>query len=140
MNIQVPASCINLLRGLEDNNEIEWVNGLGASGGLNVGQTKAVAISHRGSPVQYIFLFQTYGVAYLTDNRPMVARSDVIFICVKPHLVQTVLRECEDVITGQLIVSIAAGVTIEDLEGVSVPTWMIKCSGCDMNQNLKGLA
>ncbi len=50
----------------------------------------------------------------------MAAKCDVIFVCVKPYLVQTVLRECKDVIGDKLVISIAAGVAIEDLEAVSV--------------------
>ena len=48
----------------------------------------------------------------------MASKSDVVFVCVKPTLVQTVLRECADMIGGKLVVSIAAGVTIENLEDV----------------------
>uniref|UniRef100_A0A5K3ER82 Pyrroline-5-carboxylate reductase 3 n=1 Tax=Mesocestoides corti TaxID=53468 RepID=A0A5K3ER82_MESCO len=61
---------------------------------------------------------QTFGVEYLTENPPMAAKSDVIFVCVKPNLVQSVLRECFHDIGNKLVISIAAGVTIEDLEEV----------------------
>ncbi|VDK44905.1 unnamed protein product [Taenia asiatica] len=57
-----------------------------------------------------------FGVEYLTENIPMAAKSDVIFLCVKPNIVQTVLKECADVMADKLVISIAAGVTIETLE------------------------
>ncbi len=69
---------------------------------------------------QLLISFQTFGVEYLTENVPMAAKCDVIFVCVKPYLVQTVLRECTGVIGDKLVISIAAGVAIEDLEAVSV--------------------
>ena len=49
----------------------------------------------------------------------MALKSDVVFVCVKPNLVQMVLRECADAIGDKLVISIAAGVTIEKLEEVS---------------------
>ncbi len=49
----------------------------------------------------------------------MANKSDVVFACVKPHLIQGALRECADAIADKLVVSVAAGVTIENLESVS---------------------
>ncbi|KAL5108457.1 Pyrroline-5-carboxylate reductase 3 [Taenia crassiceps] len=57
-----------------------------------------------------------FGIEYLTENVPMAAKSDVIFLCVKPNIVETVLKECAGVIADKLVVSIAAGITIETLE------------------------
>lgn len=48
----------------------------------------------------------------------MAAKSDVIFLCVKPNIVQPVLKECADVMADKLVISIAAGITIETLEEV----------------------
>lgn len=54
----------------------------------------------------------------MTDNVEMANKSDIIFICVKPNLVQCVLNECRAAIGNKLVISIAAGVTIDALEGV----------------------
>ncbi|VDL86174.1 unnamed protein product [Schistocephalus solidus] len=63
---------------------------------------------------------KTYGIEYVQENSSMVKKSDVVFVCVKPNLVQHVLRECADVLPNKLVISIAAGVTVADLEAVSL--------------------
>ena len=45
-------------------------------------------------------------------NARAAASADVIFLAVKPGVVQSVLAEIKDVSSGKLIVSVAAGVTI----------------------------
>ncbi|VDK79843.1 unnamed protein product [Dibothriocephalus latus] len=64
---------------------------------------------------------EAYGIEYVQDNIPMVKKSDVIFLCVKPNLAQTVLRACGDTLANKLVISIAAGVTVGDLEA-AVPS------------------
>ncbi|KAM3185468.1 hypothetical protein ACTXT7_006275 [Hymenolepis weldensis] len=61
-------------------------------------------------------IIDKYGVTYVTNNVVMATKSDVIFVCVKPNLVPIVLRECSVVIGDKLVISIAAGVTIDNLE------------------------
>lgn len=68
----------------------------------------------------FLSSIKKYGVAYVTDNVVMATKSDIIFVCVKPNLVPIVLRECHAVIGDKLIISIAAGVTIDNLEGVGI--------------------
>lgn len=63
--------------------------------------------------------FQELGVAVTHSNADLVQSSDVVFIAVKPHLVPTVLSEISEHVTKKhIIVSVAAGVTIETLEGL----------------------
>lgn len=50
------------------------------------------------------------------DNLSAVEQSDVVILGTKPYLVEPVLNEVESVIDGKLIVSIAAGWTIEQLQ------------------------
>src|SRR4030067_3668924 len=50
------------------------------------------------------------------DNRDAVANSDVLVIAIKPQIVPAVLNEIKSSIKKQLIISIAAGVTIETFE------------------------
>ncbi|KAL7060612.1 hypothetical protein AAHC03_09952 [Spirometra sp. Aus1] len=61
-------------------------------------------------------MIESFGIEYVQENSLMVKKSDVIFVCVKPNLVQHVLRECAGVLANKLVVSIAAGVTVADLE------------------------
>jgi len=58
-----------------------------------------------------------YGTAITTNNSDVVEKSKVIVLAVKPQHIDFVLEEIKDVVTDQLIVSIAAGVTLEHLEG-----------------------
>ncbi len=50
------------------------------------------------------------------DNKEAVKDSDIVFICVKPQDIDAVLNEVKDVVKNQLVVSIAAGVTIKHIE------------------------
>lgn len=72
---------------------------------LEAGHTLYVACPHEKD----IDTFQT------RDNREIVDRSDIIFLGVKPYMVKSVMKEIEDKIEGQTIVSMAAGVDINAL-------------------------
>ena len=52
------------------------------------------------------------------SNGDVVLSSDVIFIAVKPHIVPIIMKEIASSTPGKLLVSIAAGVTIGQLEEV----------------------
>ena len=51
-----------------------------------------------------------------TDNRSLVKNSDVVFIAVKPDMVEPVLKEVEDLSEGKLFISVAAGVSTKFIE------------------------
>ena len=56
-----------------------------------------------------------------TNNCSVVEASEIIVIAVKPHLIQTVLEEISPVVTERhLFVSVAAGITIADMQTVSL--------------------
>ena len=53
------------------------------------------------------------------NNSESVKNSEVVLVCVKPHLVSRVLREVAPSITrDHLFISVAAGVTLQTLEKV----------------------
>ena len=55
------------------------------------------------------------------DNKDVTKDADIIFLCVKPQVMETVIGEIKDVVSDNtLIVSIAAGKSIE---------WIEKCFG-----------
>lgn len=56
------------------------------------------------------------GVQIAVDNRELVKGSDLIFIAVKPDIVELVLREIEKVSNDKLFVSVAAGVSTKFIE------------------------
>ncbi len=52
------------------------------------------------------------GIAVTSDNRKAVKESDVVFLCVKPNVLKTVLKEIRKEVEGKLVVSTAAAVTV----------------------------
>ncbi|HLC60029.1 MAG TPA: pyrroline-5-carboxylate reductase [Candidatus Nanoarchaeia archaeon] len=52
------------------------------------------------------------------NNKEAVKKSDIIFICVKPQVIKEVLNEIKSEIKNQLIVSIAAGIKIKNIEKI----------------------
>ena len=68
------------------------------------------------------------GAAVTEDNAEVVAKSQMVFIAVKPNDVASVLASATAAITPEhVIVSIAAGVTIATLESVSYNNQMVFC-------------
>ncbi len=51
-----------------------------------------------------------------SDNKELVNNSDLVFLAVKPQNIDEVLDEIKDNVKNQLIVSIAAGITLSRLE------------------------
>lgn len=63
------------------------------------------------------FTAQT-GARAVTGNQEVVARSEVLFLAVKPHNMAAVLGELQPLLKPQhLVISIAAGITLATLEG-----------------------
>lgn len=65
-----------------------------------------------------------WNVNVTTDNWKVVQETDVVFLAVKPHLVEEVidkLSEHKDTIKDKLFVSILAGIPLKRLESVSIP-------------------
>lgn len=50
------------------------------------------------------------------DNKKVINNSDIVFLCVKPQNMDEVLDEIKNEVNEQLIVSIAAGITLKKLE------------------------
>ncbi|MFC1486129.1 pyrroline-5-carboxylate reductase [Thermoproteota archaeon] len=53
------------------------------------------------------------GVAVTRDNREATREADVVFLCVKPNILKTVLKEVSREVMGKLVVPTAAAVTIK---------------------------
>ena len=59
------------------------------------------------------------GINVITDNKELVKESEIIFIATKPNQVENVLYEIKEYITPEkLVVSIAAGVTLDKIENI----------------------
>lgn len=66
------------------------------------------------------YLGETYGVRAVAANAEAVRGADIVLLCVKPQTVPKVLPELRETLdTRQLLVSIAAGVSLQTLEGLS---------------------
>lgn len=64
------------------------------------------------------FLNQQYGVTATADNRAVATAAEVLFLAIKPQVFEAVAAELIDVgsMSGQLIISIMAGVPLSKLE------------------------
>lgn len=84
------------------------------------GLTKSenMTASFHPSDVPNIEAFKSFGVETFTENVPVVKRSEVIFVSVKPSVVPTVLENVRPVSDEKLFLSIAMGVKLADLEKV----------------------
>ena len=70
----------------------------------------------------------------VTENEPVVEKSDIVFISVKPGVVPIALEDIKHKAAGKLFISVAMGVTIRDIEKVylfvndfTAPKIIIKC-------------
>lgn len=67
-------------------------------------------------------LEQRFGITMYEDNQDAVAQADVVFLCVKPNMLQSVVEGFADAVRDdQLYVSVAAGIEIKALE-----KWLVK--------------
>ncbi|TDO95547.1 pyrroline-5-carboxylate reductase [Marinomonas balearica] len=58
-----------------------------------------------------------FGLKMMASNNEAIASADIVFLCVKPNQVRSVLEQAADVISSsQMYVSVAAGVEISSIE------------------------
>lgn len=62
------------------------------------------------------------GVQAVQSNTACIDAADVVFLCVKPGDATSALRECENALSGKLIISIMAGVSLDALTGMCGPS------------------
>ncbi len=87
------------------------------SGLLRAGWSPADVVLTDRRPERAVELTQTYGVT-VTDNLAAVAGADTVIMVVKPQDMVELLTEIAPAVTpGTLVVSLAAGVPIELIEG-----------------------
>ena len=55
---------------------------------------------------------ENLGITVTSDNKKAARTSDVVFLCVKPNVVKTVLKQISTEIEGKLVISTAAAVTV----------------------------
>lgn len=87
-----------------------------AKGLLRSGLLRAENLAVSDSDERKIRELAKLHITITSDNKRLVKESDVIFIAVKPDMVETVLREVEALSEDKLFVSMAAGVSINFIE------------------------
>ncbi len=53
------------------------------------------------------------GITVTSNNKKAARESEVVFLCVKPNIVKTVLKEISKEVEGKLVISTAAAVTLD---------------------------
>lgn len=60
---------------------------------------------------------EKFNIETTVDNHLAVSKADIIMLCVKPQVMKTVLTDlCSSIKPGALIISVAAGITMESLQ------------------------
>jgi pyrroline-5-carboxylate reductase len=59
------------------------------------------------------------GISLTTENSEIAAKADILFLGVKPQMVLPVLRELGDTIANKLVVSLAAGIRIAQMQEIT---------------------
>ena len=62
--------------------------------------------------------FREFGAEAVIENRSVVEKSDVVFLSVKPNVVKTALNDVKSLSSGKLFVSIAMGITLNEIEQI----------------------
>ncbi len=75
--------------------------------------------SGRTAATRERFAAETGGGVSTGDNLGLIAGSEIIFLCVKPAAACATLRDLSPAFTGQLLVSVAAGVPIANLQAAA---------------------
>ena len=77
--------------------------------------TKSILVSDRSGKA--IALAETLGIHY-GDNATIAAECDLIFLCVKPHMMQDMLHSLQTVLAQRkpVLITMAAGLTLAQIE------------------------
>ena len=70
------------------------------------------------SDVASLMAFREFGAEAVTENRSVVIKSDIVFVSVKPNVVKTALDDVKSLCSGKLFVSIAMGITLNEIEQI----------------------
>ena len=61
------------------------------------------------------YIAKRYGVSVTADNAAAVKGADAVILAVKPHELAAVMRQLAGALKSQLVISIAAGISLETL-------------------------
>lgn len=80
--------------------------------------SKNIIASAHPSDETSLQAFRNLGAEAVTTNRSVVEKSEIIFVSVKPNMVKPVLFDVKNVSDGKLFVSIAMGITLNEIEKI----------------------
>ncbi len=64
---------------------------------------------------------ETFGIRTMADNHEAVQQADIVMLCVKPQMMKAVLTDLRPSLRpGTLLISVAAGITMQSLQSWSV--------------------
>ncbi len=63
-------------------------------------------------------LYQDYGMNFVLSNCELVKTCDIIFLAIKPQIMDSVLHDVKAYVSNKTIVSIAAGITVSHIKDV----------------------
>lgn len=86
---------------------------------LGLVNAQNIAASFSANDKVNLEVFKEMGAETYLDSVPVVKRSEVIFISVKPWVVPTVLQQVKNLSANKLFISIAMGVKLAELEEVN---------------------
>ena len=82
-----------------------------------ISPNKIIASALRDSTLERVS--KNFGINTTKNSKDVVTNSDIVFIAVKPNVYDSVLEEVKELITeDKIIVTIAAGKTIESVENI----------------------
>ena len=74
-------------------------------------------IASRRNTVLLTIMKDDWGIQATPDNKEVAMKADILFLAVKPHMYEGVIKEIRDEVSADtIIVNIAAGVSIADVE------------------------
>lgn len=92
------------------------------SGLINRGIVKSTQVTVAGPNIENLEKWRNLGASLTEDNGEAVNKSDIVFICVKPHMLLTCAAQVDATLSptskekDKVFVSVLAGVTLEQLE------------------------
>jgi len=87
-----------------------------AKGFLTSGSVKAENLYISDKSAESLAKWQEFGVSTTSDNLTVCDASDVVIYAVKPNILPAVMEETADAVKHKLVVSIAAGVTLDKMQ------------------------
>lgn len=96
-------------------------------------------------PAEATLAADALGIRVLSDNVAAVRQADVVVLAVKPQVAHQVLTDpaLQEVLDGKLLISIAAGIRLEQLDGWLPETALIRAmpnTPCTIRQGMTVLA